>query len=43
MLSTLFLILGLFSVGFGLYLLKNKKRQPGKYVWVGQGEDPFKE
>ena len=24
-----------------LYILRNKK--PGKYIWVGPGEDPFKE
>lgn len=42
MLSQIFLIFGFALIGVGLYLLKMNKRQPSEYVWVGQGEDPFK-
>ena len=42
MLAQILLILGFVSIGVGLYLMKMNKRQPENYVWVGQGEDPFK-
>lgn len=42
MLAQILLVLGFVSIAVGLYLLKMNKRQPTDYIWVGQGEDPFK-
>jgi len=42
MLAQILLVLGFVSIGVGLYLLKINKKEPVDYVWVGQGDDPFK-
>ena len=42
MLAQILLMAGFVLIGVGLYLLKMNRAQSERYVWVGHGDDPFK-
>jgi len=43
MVSYVLLILGLLLIGGGVFFLLMLNRKPDVWIWVGQGDDPFRQ
>jgi len=43
MISLIFLFLGAAMILAGVYFLRQEEKKPDTYVWVGSGNDPFKD